>query len=165
MQQAARNLKPEDQCDSILDSFPPSSLLLTFLCDYITIPHQCSDISLPTLCVHYWPWGSKQQGHGVQRPKQAGGLHLNIKGVEEKDASIQPSRSRKRSDVFSGQRMTSRHTNTKITVLEKSMSDRKEDASNLYCWSDSVTIKVTYGIWSVYTLFNTYNKLYSNDDI
>lgn len=110
MQQASHNLKPEDQCDSTLDSFPPSSLLLTFLWDYITIPHQCSDISSPILCVRYWPCGSRQQGHRVQRSKQASSLHLNIGCVgEEKEASIQLSGSGKHCDVFGLLTMTSRH--------------------------------------------------------
>lgn len=91
----SHNLKLEYLCDPvlgftladtyliILDFFLPSSLHLTFLCDYITIPHQCFDISSPTLCVHYGPLGSKQQGQGVKRPKQMVGLYSNGGGVVE----------------------------------------------------------------------------------
>lgn len=72
--QSTSILQPHYTYLIILDSLCLYSLLLTFLCDYITIPHQCSDISLPNLCSLRASW--EQTTRPGSSEAKAGGWHV-----------------------------------------------------------------------------------------
>lgn len=167
MQQTSYNLKPEDQCDSILDSFPPSSLLPppdlslrlhhnspSVLWHFLAYP-LCSLLAL-------WEQTTRPSSSEVKAGWQPAFKHWLCWW-------------RKRSihsavwvwETLWCLRLTDDDIKTHRRSLywKRACPKERRMKATFYCSSNSVTAEVTYGIWSVYTLFNTDNKLCSNDDI